>query len=129
MTVLRSIFDVVEAALCLLDEEAKEVAELVENISAIIPTAMSIINENSRKISGGGPRVSYYRLSDGEARGQNDHLLHYKFEKGLARIGGEQLTFDESAAVRKCLERLGRRVPQRQKPCFLFVDIITGLQT
>jgi hypothetical protein len=41
------MFDAVEAALCLLDEEAKEVAEMIENISAIIPTAMSIINENS----------------------------------------------------------------------------------
>ncbi len=49
MTVLRSMFDAVEAALCLLVEEAKEVAELVENISAIISTAMSIINENSWK--------------------------------------------------------------------------------
>ncbi len=105
MTVLRSIFDAVEAALCLLDVEAKEVAELVENISAIIPTAMSIINENSWKISGGGPRVSYYRVSDGEARGQKDHLLHCKFEKELARIGGEQLTFDEFAAARQCLDR------------------------
>jgi hypothetical protein len=121
MTILRSIFDAVEAALCLLDEEAKEVAELVENISAIIPTAMSIINENSWKIGDGGPRVSYYRLSGGEARGQNDHLLHCKFEKGLARIGGEQLRFDEFAAARKCLERLGRRVPQRQKPCFFYL--------
>ncbi len=51
MTVLWSMFDAVEAALCLLDEEAKEVAELIENISAIIPTAMSIINENSCRLS------------------------------------------------------------------------------
>jgi hypothetical protein len=41
------MFDAVEAALCLLDEEAREVAELVENISAIIPTAMSVINDGN----------------------------------------------------------------------------------
>ncbi len=46
MIFLRSMFGAVEGALCLLDEEAKEVAELVENISAIISTAMSFINEN-----------------------------------------------------------------------------------
>jgi hypothetical protein len=127
--VLRSMFDAVEAAFCLLDEKGKEVAELVENISAIIPTAMSIINENSWKI-GGGPRVSYYSLSDDEARGQNDHHLCCKFEKGFARVGGEPLTFDEFAAARKCLERLGEEGPTTAEALFfLFVDITTGLQT